>query len=421
MTDEHDERGGEPQTPAEGAQAPAGDAKGQEAPAPPAADAPAGTPSPSEGERVRPTRQWVTLYRSSLDLRVGEQLLEKTGRDLRSLAGKPRAAALLCGPSCPGEIAEELRRRLVEVGFDVREAPLAEGPGALDVEQALRAMRSLADLGLTGDDVAVAVGDASALSVASMAAGSWCGGITLAMVPTDLAAALLCGVTPRALDVDGHAGVVSRPSAARILYADLAALGDLAANSEANLLSRALMVAGAVVDGEKSFSHLWDRAEDVRSGSRREVCAQLAESVKTRGRTVSSTSIATRQSLAYGEVAARALKALCPAAPESTCLAEALRLTARLGVACSGFAADDMLAQDDLLWMLGLPELEVGFGPEELVGALRDECFRRSNKFMLLVPQALGRVRFWAVDEDVLTEHARAWCAAHAPEGAGED
>lgn len=386
----------------------------QEAPSVPAAEpvaAPAPTPEP-ERPRVRPSRQWVTLYKSSLDLRVGEGLLEKVGRDLKSLAGKPRAAVLACAPSCPADVSLGLSRRLVESGFDVREAALPEGEAGLQLDGAAALLRALAGLGVTGDDVMCAVGDAAALSVASLAAGSWCGGIALAMVPADLDAAVECGVTPRALDVGEARAVVSRPSAARILYADLDALGDVAAPTEANLLARALMVQSAVVDGEKPFSHLWDRAEDVAEGVPGELCPQITETVKSRGRTVSSTSVATRQSVAYGVCVARALRSLLPAEPASTCLAEALRLTARIGVACSGFSADDMLAQDELLEMLGLPLLGEAPEPEALAAAIRQECFRTGNKFMVLVPQALGRVRLWAADDAVLLEHARAWCAS---------
>jgi hypothetical protein len=79
---------------------------------------------------------------------------------------------------------------------------------------------------------------------------------------------------------------------------------------------------------------------------------------------------------------------------------------------------DDMLAQDELLEALGIGTISCSLEPEALVEALKAESFRRQNRFHVLVPLALGRVRLTAVADDLLLEHASAWCAAHAPQGA---
>ena len=49
---------------------------------------------------------------------------------------------------------------------------------------------------------------------------------------------------------------------------------------------------------------------------------------------------------------------------------------------------------------------------DELVAAIQRERFARTNRFMLALPRALGRVRLTAVETDTLSEHVRAWCAS---------
>lgn len=374
------------------------------------------TPASAAPERPRPVRNWVSMRKGSLDSRVGVSVLEKLGKDLKALAGRPRVALLMCGPSAPEGAALECRRRLAEAGFEVHDVTLAEGVGSCNVQEAARVSEALADVGATGDDVACAVGDAAALSVASFACGTWGGGLPLAVVPTDLRAALTAAITPRDLDAFGVPAALSHDGAARIQYADFDVLGSLATPSEANLLGRAFMVQTAVIDGERPFGKLWDRAEAVAAGSEKETSQQVCETLKGRGRVMGATSVATRRSISFGTVVARALGHVAPDAPASTRFAEALRLSSRLGVALAGFSVDDMLAVDELLETLGLPELEREMDPAALVAALKGECLLRSNKLMWLVPHALGKVRFSNVDDDALLEHATFWCESRAPQ-----
>ena len=64
--------------------------------------------------------------------------------------------------------------------------------------------------------------------------------------------------------------------------------------------------------------------------------------------------------------------------------------------------------------MLGLGYARCDVEPDRLVAALKEERFLRTNRFLLAVPNALGRVRMTTVDDGLLAEHAGAWCQAHA-------
>ena len=384
---------------------------------PEAAAAPEAAPEPEPKEEiyVRPVRQWITLRNGSLDQRVGWGIVEKVGKDAKGFAGLPRVAVLAHARSAREDLVEELRRYLVEVGFTVELVELGDGPESCTLAEAEAFVAKLAKAGATGDDVVVAVGDVYALSVANFVCSSWFGGCTFVQVATDLEAAVVAGSTPYALSVPGAPDSLRRDSFCRMSVTDLSYL-ELAGDSEPVLMARAHMVAGCILESEHTFAHLFDRAEKVSEGIPSEVCQQLAESVRTRGRTISNASIAVRQSIGYGEIVAAAFKRLVPDAPPSTCFAEALRLSARMGVSDSGFPLDDMLAQDEMLDALGLGELSVDLDPVVLRDTIKDECLRRSNRFMLLIPQSLGRVRIMSIDPDRLLEHCEAWCYAHATE-----
>ena len=98
--------------------------------------------------------------------------------------------------------------------------------------------------------------------------------------------------------------------------------------------------------------------------------------------------------------------------PESALLADAMRFAARLSVAGENLSIDDMFTQDELLERLGLGTVKAAVDADELVAAIQKERFARTNRFMLALPRALGRVRLTAVETETLTEHVRAWCAS---------
>jgi 3-dehydroquinate synthetase len=375
---------------------------------------PAADPEPVADEpvRIRVKRQWVNLRGSSLDARVGDDLVGTMGNDLRAYVGKPRVAVLATTSGAPADVIEAIRRDLADVGFHVEKLDLPSGPGASSTEALEAVYEGLAESGATGDDVAVAVGDVRALSTASFACRSWCGGMTLAQVPLDPACALLAGVTPLALDLPGAERMVSQDGSARYVYCDLDVV-EAARTDEAALLARALFVTSAMADSDKAFGRLFDRANDIAALDRAIICEQLVDCMKSRGKVISSTSVAVRQSIDYGMTFVHALRPLVgEGVPTSTLLAEAVRFLARLSVAQGGLSVDDMFAQDELLDRLGLGYVECEMDATAMAAALKAERFRRSNKFMLELPRSLGRVRLAAVEDDQLAEHTAAWCAA---------
>ncbi len=383
----------------------------------PAADAPVPTePEATEPEvaeaRVTSARQWVSLRGTSMDARVGLHLVDGIGNDMKSVVGRPRACALAVGPSADADAVEAFRRELTSVGFLVSRVELPGDAGACSLASLGEVLQAFAGIGLTGDDLVMAMGDAYALSLVSHAAAGWCGGVALTLVPTDLTAALYAPVTPRPLDVAGFPRLVTRDGMARYEFCDLG-LMEVAGDSESVLLARALMVAAAMADSDKVFERLWDRSEQLVAGDLDTVATQMADSLRSRGRLVSSTSVAVRQSAAYGMTFTHAVRTLVgDDVPTSSILADALRFAGRLAVAQGFLGVDDMFAQDEALDRLGLDTVRCAVDPDQMVAAIKSERFRTTNRLMLCLPRAIGRVRLTAVDDDLLAEHVGAWCAS---------
>ena len=365
-----------------------------------------------EAVPVKKCRQWVTLRGSSMDARVGRGISAEVAHDLRSVVGRPHACALLHAADVPAEALAEIHRGLSDQGFDVLVAELPAGEACCDLAHAQAVASELARMHVTSDDLVVAVGHAPELALASYVCRDWCGQTSCALVPCDLASAVTCGVTPMGLAVDGVPDMLQQDGTARfeICDLDLFGLDDASDAARENvLLARAHMVATAMADCQKAFETLWDATDALVDGDPNALTATL----RSRGKIVSSSSVAVRQSMAYGLTFARALEGLLgTSVPRSSMLADGLRFASRVAVACEELSIDDMLTQDELLDNLGLGTVDAAVEADALFGALRAERFRRTNRFMLEVPRAIGRVRLTNVEEGLLREHVEAWCAS---------
>ena len=176
------------------------------------------------------------------------------------------------------------------------------------------------------------------------------------------------------------------------------------------------MAATAMADSSKAFETLFDATDGLVAGDLNALTEQLTATLRSRGKVVASTSVAVRQSIAYGQSFVAALSGLVGAdVPRSAMLADALRFCARLAVASGELSLDDMFTQDELLERLELGSVDC------LVDA--DALYRRaSRRGGSCVPTAswwryralLGRVRLTNVEEATLREHVGAWCAARS-------
>lgn len=361
----------------------------------------------------RVTRQWVSLPGGSCDLRVGKGAIDIMGSVLKGSVGHPRLCALVTDATMQPEAVERVRRQLTDGGFRVFEVAAPTGAVARTLAQVEALSAKLAEIHVTSDDLVCAMGDIDMLSLCSFVCSAWCGGVPLAHIPTSLAASVEASTTPWGIDVAGAPQMLEARLGAKYQFCDLDSF-DTDPRSSGAVRARALMATAALCDAENAVQRLWDRAELLVEGDEETLQEQLADTAKSRGRIVSSTSIATRQSVAFGQTFMRAVSSLAPELDEGLLIAEGVRFQARIAAAQKILQVDEVLTMDELLDLLALEPVSCNLDADELFEALRAERFLRSNRFILCLPRGYGRIRPASVEEDVLREHVAAWCASRA-------
>lgn len=362
-------------------------------------------------------RQSLALRSGVCDLRIGAGALEHIGQDATSLIGKPRAALLVYGDDAAADTIVRTSRSLIDAGFAVSEYEVPAGRGSRRVEAATQLYSVLADAGVNGDDLIVTVGDADVISMAVFSAATWCGGCALLAVPTTLDGLVDVPVSPRPLDSDLLPDMVQTRGVVRLLSVDTKEFSFIEP-SAATRMGLATMVGGAVTAGERSFSELAVRADDLLVGTSQTLIDAVLDITRARASIASSTAVAIRQGMEYGHDIARALRMCLPECDAMSCddaalYAEGMRISARLAAAHQGPDTDliDLVyAQDGLLNKFGLTEIACEIDPDELMEALRVTSRRHTNRLMPALPLDYGRVRLTALSDELLLEHLTAWC-----------
>ncbi len=366
-------------------------------------------------------RQSLATRMGVCDMRVGVGATAQLGEALRGVVGKPRRVLVAHSADVPADVVEEVRRSLIDTGFEFHQLELAGGRASRNLDEATRVFEALASHSITADDAIVAVGDAGLISTLVFVASTWCAGTVLAAVPTTLDGMVDVTVTPRALDVSAASEMLLAKGVVRLAVCDPANLPD-APDDPGTLMGRAVLVAGAVTAGETTFSELAVRADGIVAQDAETLVDEVLDITKSRCRVASSTALAVRQGLLLGMGFARAIGRCLDAAGsqdtpgEGRLLAEGLRIAARLAVAHQEKDAEALLdlvfAQDALLERFGLAEVLCDLDADDVLAALRAEELSRSNRFMLALPLDFGRVRLTNVPDDLLYQHLKAWCKA---------
>ena len=366
-------------------------------------------------------RQSLATRMGVCDMRVGVGATAQLGEALRGVVGKPRRVLVAHSADVPADVVEEVRRSLIDTGFEFHQLELAGGRASRNLDEATRVFEALASHSITADDAIVAVGDAGLISTLVFVASTWCAGTVLAAVPTTLDGMVDVTVTPRALDVSAASEMLLAKGVVRLAVCDPANLPD-APDDPGTLMGRAVLVAGAVTAGETTFSELAVRADGIVAQDAETLVDEVLDITKSRCRVASSTALAVRQGLLLGMGFARAIGRCLDAAGsqdtpgEGRLLAEGLRIAARLAVAHQEKDAEALLdlvfAQDALLERFGLAEVPCDLDADDVLAALRAEELSRSNRFMLALPLDFGRVRLTNVPDDLLYQHLKAWCKA---------
>lgn len=377
----------------------------------PQSSAQAPAPAPAAPQPQPLIRQWIALEKGSCDLRFGEAALEQAPHIVKTQAGLPMRLALVVENTCSKDMVKELQQGFTSAGFRVALITLdSQIPYTLASVEEL--CRSFLKHHITSGDMVCALASRTILGVVAAACRMWCGQTPACAIPLDLSALVeACGM-PRAFSLDDTSAMLSLSSQFDLVIADTK-LFNFDLSSLESRECRALMVAAACAESDQAFKKLFDASFDIMDGSTFSFCEQLLEAIKLRGRMISSSAFSVRQASSYGVALSRAFAHSFTEDLEAPLLlSEALRFSARLSCAQGQLPVDDVLCQDELLDRLGLESPCVDVDPQQLFDSIKAECFLRSNKQMLPLPQAIGRVRMMCVEDALLLEHAQAYAQA---------
>ncbi len=374
---------------------------------------PVATSAPKDTRDEQPKqliRQWIALKDGSCDVRYGQRAIDQLGAILRTAVGVPYKLALVRDSCVCDEVFEEIQRDLTSQGFRVTCVRLQDADeSSLSLVETL--CTSFLDMGLTADDYICVVGDVTLIALVGAAARVWCQGTPVCAVPLSFHALIDAATLPQMLTLNKVPAMLSLSARYDQVVCDTSLIHfDLHAQDAQ--YARLMMIATCMAESSQAFSKLWDTSYDVMDASFETFSAQLLETLKIRGRIISSSALAVRNAASYGVSFARALQKVSHAT-YTACFAESLRFCARLACALEHLEIDDVLAQDELLDRFECGSVCGDVDPHELFCALKDELFLRSHKAQLPLPQALGRVRMTTVTDELLHEHIDAWCMAH--------
>lgn len=378
---------------------------------------------PIEPERIAPRRQSLVLRSGSCDMRVGQDALDLLGQCLKAVSGKPRKTVIVEQAGTSDEVVELCRRSVIDAGYEVASLEAPAGRAARNIAFANTLTAKLVAEGITADDPIVVIGDGDAISGALYVSSTWRGGCVLAAVPTTLDAMVEVLPTPRALDLEGAQEALLAKGNVRLAICDI---DIIPRDGATTLLGYAYMIATAVVSSKATFSDFAVCADKLLAWDPETVTKCIMDSSKARCRVASSTAIAMRQGVGYGQNFARALERCISSAEVDTeryavdtnpCFAalvgEGLRIAARFAAAYKPEKSellDMVFTQDGMLDKFGLKEVACVVDPEQFVSELRAVEFERSNRFMPAIPLDYGRVRLTTLDDEVIAEHIAAWC-----------
>ncbi|MBE6469962.1 MAG: hypothetical protein E7001_08495 [Coriobacteriaceae bacterium] len=358
-------------------------------------------------------RKLINFSDVSCDYRVGAGALDEFGPMAKSVVGTPKRAVIVCAEESADGPALAVSRALIDAGFQVSDLSIPAGEDAASIAYAARLFEVLAATGATADDLIVAVGGAGLCGLTQFCGRAWCGGTATVLVPTALDGMVTVATSMEGLSVGDDASMVWGASRPAMVVADLD-LVSVAPEKERRLGYLALLTS-ALIDCRRSWDRLGERIELIRSVDEAALVDVLAQAQTGRLMAEKSVSPSARAGRLFGTVTARALRScLGPKVPWWALLAEGMRFESRLGVEAGRFDAEDMFELDDRLEAFGIDELPFELEPALFIAAIREACFKRSNRFLLPLPQMVGSVRLSVVDDELLARHAEAYLASRA-------
>lgn len=339
-------------------------------------------------------RQHITNQRVTCDIIISEDALLRFSSIATELTGKFRKALLITPEDmAPGAVAL-VEKTIIGAGYHLASKNAPKTHTEKDLTYVLGVM---SEAELTKDGLLVAFGPNGCLELCAYAAALWCESIPYIAIPTELASVVSLPTHLTPLSCSGRA-CVTPPFRVDALLCQKDLL-----EPTRDVAMAVTAIQAAVVDGQDAL------LEVARLQMAKNPYELALLAARWAGRADAAANITVRTGLSYGYEFARALHSLAPDTPFELALAEGMRFSARLSVSLLDTNIDFVCLQDRLLEEAGAHLITAPARAAAIEKAFLAELALYTQRMLVALPYAPGRVRLVPVPKELLEEHIEAW------------
>lgn len=344
------------------------------------------------------------------DVRVGEGVLANLGEQMRAYPAVANAPKVIVITDANVEqlYLSAALDSLVRAGYQASSVVVPAGEGAKSLEVAGEVWNAMADLGLTRDCAAVALGGGVVGDLTGFTASTFMRGISVVQVPTTLLSLVDSSVGGKtAVNLEAGKNMVGTFCQPRYVCADIATLSTL--NEREWTCGLAETAKSAIIDSDDFFFWMVENAPALFAREPQAVMEAVKRCVVFKAGVVAedkTESRGVRECLNYGHTLAHAIETLAGYGTFShgAAVAEGMRFAAFLSERLIGTDQAFVEAQGDLLDALGLPYLSWQAEPSDILQAMKHDKKTRAGevRFVLMRDVATWELATVA-DADILS------------------
>ncbi len=349
---------------------------------------------------------------ANYDVFIESDLLSYVGEELRRIDANPRAL-IITDSVVANLFVPSVKESLEQVDYQVSVITVPAGEQAKSLDCAGEIWHAMVECKLNRDSLVVALGGGVVGDLAGFCGSTFMRGLRVVQIPTTLLSMVDSSVGGKtAINLESGKNLVGTFCQPIAVFADLDTLSTLPEREWA--CGCAEIAKSSVIDSEEFFAWMQENVQGLVERDPKVAKEAIKRSVTFKASVVARDSEETkniRECLNYGHTLAHAIetKAGYGVYSHGHAVAQGMRFAARLAVAHLGTSLEFVVAQDNLLDALDLPNLTFKASPEELLQLMMSDKKVRSNKLRFVLPEGAGKWQLCELEQSFVLEHLNAW------------
>lgn len=354
----------------------------------------------------------VNLSSSPYEVRIGDGAIDKLGATLRQI-NTSKKAVIIADSEVASLYGPRVRKVLEASDYAVSDLVVPHGESNKNLEVAGELYDALALLGISRDDLIVALGGGVVGDMAGFVAATYMRGLPFVQVPTTLLSMVDASV--------GGKNAVNLPAGKNLVGTFAQPIHVLIDTDFLASLPQREWICGmgeiaktAVIGTAQFYDWLCDNVELLVARDQTATQDAIAQCVAFKADVVIHDEHETegiRECLNYGHTFGHALESLAGygVLSHGQAVAEGMRFSARLAADVLGTDIDFVLEQDALLDAMGLAAVTESYPALELCEKMYADKKVREGAVRFVLPRSQGDWEVVSVDRATLMTHLNAW------------